>query len=102
MSTHFYGRADEAAKRILSLFQSGDVPAALAPIFIRRADNAPCRAWSWNNQLLRALAGYDDARGFRQWEEVGRHVNKGERGFPILVPCTVKRTITDEQTGETK
>ena len=43
----------------------------------------------------------DDARGFRQWQEVGRHVKKGEHGFPILCPVTVKQTETDRETGET-
>src|SRR4030095_15286201 len=102
MSLHYYGRAEESAKRILSLFQSGDVPASLTPMFIRRNDNTPCRAWSWSNQLLAALAGYDDARGFRQWEETGRHVKKGEHGFPILIPCHVKKPVTDKETGTTE
>ena len=82
----FYGKAEQSAKRILSLFESGDVPAALAPIFIRRKDAVPCRAWSWSNQLLTALAGHDDARGFRQWQGVDRHVCKGEHGLPHRRP----------------
>jgi len=97
----FYGKAEQAATRIVSLFQSGDVPQALAPIFIHRAGNEPCRKWSWSNQMLTALAGYDDARGFRQWQEVDRHVRKGEHGFPILCPVTKKVSRTDPETGET-
>ncbi len=100
MPFQFHGRAQDAAENILQLFQTGDVPTALAPVFIRRKDGVPCRAWSWNNQLLTALAGHDDARGYRQWQEVGRHVCKGERGFPILVPCHAKRTVRDDDTGE--
>ena len=96
----YFGKARHAAERILQLFQTGDVPTALAPVFIRRHDNVPCRAWSWNNQLLVALGGHDDARGFRQWQDVGRHVRKGERGFPILVPCHKKRTVRDDDTGD--
>ena len=90
----FYGKAEQAAKRILSLFQSGNVPKALAPMFIHRNDAKPCRAWSWSNQLIVALNGHDDARGFRQWQDVSRHVKKGEHGFPILCPCMVKRKVT--------
>jgi len=100
MSTQYYGKAESAAGRILELFRSGNVPEALAPIFIRRNDNVPCRAWSWSNQLLVALAGYDDARGYRQWESVGRHVRKGERAFYILAPCTRKIVEHDDETGE--
>ena len=91
----FYGRAEESAKRILSAFESGDVPKALAPIFIKMNDRIPCRSWSWSNQLITALCGYDDARGFRQWEKVKRHVRKGEKGFPILVQLTQKIEVTD-------
>lgn len=101
MSLNYYGKAQDAAQKILRLFESGDLPAALAPIFIRRKDSIPCRAWSWSNQLLTVIAGYDDARGFRQWEEVSRHVKKGEHGFPILVPCHAKREVRDKETGET-
>ncbi len=102
MSTQFYGKAESAANRILELFKSGDVPKALAPIFIRRNDAIPCRAWSWSNQLLTALAGYDDARGFRQWQHVGRHVRKGERAFSILAPCTKKITARDDDGTESE
>jgi hypothetical protein len=102
------GKAEETATRILSAFQSGSFPKALAlialaaialaPIFVRRKDSAPCRKRSWSNQLLTALAGYSDARGYRQWQEVGRHVKKGERAFHILAP--IVRTIREEKDGE--
>ncbi|MGB2985561.1 MAG: ArdC-like ssDNA-binding domain-containing protein [Phycisphaerae bacterium] len=98
----FYGKAETAANRIIELFRTPDkLPQALAPIFIRRADNVPCRAWSWSNQILTALSGTDDARGFRQWEQVGRHVKKGARAFHILAPCHIKRKTTDDDGSET-
>ena len=71
----FYGKAEAAARTILEAFQSGNLPKSLAPIFIHRKDDVPCRQWSWSNQLLTALAGHSDARGFRQWEAAGRHVS---------------------------
>jgi hypothetical protein len=67
----FYGQSEQAANRILDTFKSGKLPAALAPLFIRRTDGVPCRRWSWSNQLLTALAGTSDARGFRQWHDDG-------------------------------
>ena len=96
----FYGKAESAATRILEVFESGDLPKALAHIFIRRKDEVPCRKWSWSNQLLAALHGHCDARGYRQWQAVGRHVKKGEHGFPILVPLTKKIESQDQDTGE--
>lgn len=102
MALSYYGKAEDAAKRIIQAFQHPEtLPAALAPIFIRRRDNVPCRQWSWGNQLLTALMGFDDARGFRQWEDVGRRVKKGERAFPILGPVMAKRTRTNDH-GETE
>jgi len=96
--TRFFRQAENAAGRILEAFQAGSVPKALAPVFVRRKDDVPCRAWSWSNQLLVALAGHSDARGYRQWQQVGRHVRKGEKGFHILVPMVGKKTVEDLST----
>lgn len=94
-----FGKAEEAARVILKAFENpNSLPKPLAAIFISRKDGVPCRAWSWRNQLLVMLAGHDDARGYRQWEQVGRHVKKGEKAFHILSPCT--KTRIDEETLE--
>jgi antirestriction protein ArdC len=100
--TKYIGKAEVAAQAIVDAFRSGNLPKALAPVFIRRNDNMPCRRWSWSNQLLAALMGHDDARGYRQWEAVGRHVKKGEKSFPILAPLTRKyeRQADDGTTEE--
>ena len=96
-----YRRADESANRILELFKSVNLPKALAPVFVKRQDGSPCRAWSWSNQLLVALAGHTDARGYRQWEQVGRHVVKGQKSTcHILVPITRKFTETGDDGAE--
>jgi hypothetical protein len=44
------------------------------------------------------LAGTNDARGFRQWQEVGRNVSRGSRAFRILGPVRkrLRRNISDE------
>ena len=96
----FYGQATETASKILDAFQAGTVPAALANVFIRWDDGSPCRKWSFSNQLLTAIAGHDDARGFRQWQEVGRSVKKGEKSFQILVPLS-KKFERENESGET-
>lgn len=94
-----YGKAHQTANLILEAFQDPDsLPKALAPIFIHRKDDVPCRKWSWRNQLLTAIAGTHDARGYRQWQQVDRHVKKGCKAFNILSPCTTP--IVDDETGE--
>ncbi len=96
----YYGQAEQAASRIMAAFQVGNLPQALAPIFIMRRDHVPCRAWSWSNQLLVALCGHSDARGVRQWQAAGRCVRKGEKGFAILVPLVKKSEQNNTKTGE--
>ena len=97
----FYDKADESAQVILEAFRNPHrLPKPLAQVFIHRQDNLPCRAWSWRNQLLVALHGYQDARGFRQWQQAGRRVKKGERAFYILSPLC--RKGQDEKTGQEK
>ncbi len=84
-------KAQEVAQEILTAFENGTVPAALAVTFLARNPNSPCARWSWRNRFLIALRGHADARGFRQWQEVGRHVRAGERATYILGPVQVKK-----------
>lgn len=85
-------KAQQVAADILNAFQSGAVPKALATTFLTRHLDSPCARWSWRNRLLVALHGHSDARGFRQWQEVGRHVRAGAHAFSILGPCLAKKS----------
>jgi len=91
--------AEVAVKDILTAFENPTgLPEPLAQVFVHRKDCVPCRKWSWRNQLIVAIRGYSEARGFRQWESAGRYVKKGERAFRILSPVIHKDL--DEETGE--
>ncbi len=91
----FYGKAESVAPRIIEAFERGDVPKALAPIFIKRAGRH-CDTYSWCNQLIVALSGWSDAMGYGSkdkssgWLSVGRQVRKGEKCTHILAPCVRK------------
>ncbi|MBI5090917.1 MAG: M48 family peptidase [Candidatus Hydrogenedentes bacterium] len=93
---HLYGiHTEEVAQRIVTAFQQPEtLPKALAPIFIHRKDDVPCRKWSWHNQLIAALSGTTDARGMRQWNEAGRKIRPGSKAIWILAPCL--KTIRDK------
>jgi len=98
-----YGHANEIAERIVDAFRSPEtLPAALAPIFIHREDDVPCRRWSWHNQLLVALCGTVDARGIKQWNQAGRKVRKGSSAIWILAPCVKKIKEKDNASEEKK
>jgi hypothetical protein len=71
------------------------LPAALAPVFIRRKHAVPCNTWSWGNRLIISLHGHTDARGYRQWQQVNRFVREGERAVHILAPI-IKRIDKDD------
>ena len=94
---NFYGKhTKEVAERIIEAFKEPEqLPKALAPVFIHRKDDKPCQQWSWHNQLLVALCGTVDARGFRQWNQVERKVKKGAKALWILAPCMKKVTEKD-------
>lgn len=93
-----YGKAEGVAAIVLEAFQHPDtLPEKLAPVFIHRKDDTPCRKWSWRNQVVTALAMTHDARGFKQWESVGRTVKKGSKAFYILAPCTKMIEVDGEK-----
>lgn len=82
-------RVREVVGRLLQLWEAGDMPQAVAAAFIRRkAPQRPCDRWSLGNRLILWLHGTEDARGFRQWQEVGRYVQRGAKAIYILAPIT--------------
>lgn len=84
----FYGHAELVAQRIISAFEAPEhLPKALAPIFIHRKDDLPSSKWSWHNRLLVVMSGSHDARGIKQWKNVGRNLVKGCHAVWILAPC---------------
>lgn len=96
-------RANETMAKIIERFQAGDIPEPLATMYIvRQVGTAPMLGWSFLNQFACAIAGCTDARGFRQWEEVGRTVVKGEHAATyILFPMTYKKEVENHK-GETE
>jgi antirestriction protein ArdC len=57
--------------------------------------------YSLSNLLLIYTARPDATRvaGFRTWLSLGRCVRKGERGIPILAPCTYKTDAESDDAG---
>jgi hypothetical protein len=87
-------KVDAVLNGIVDLFTEGDVAKAVA-IATFPIPDIPLAKWSLRNRVIAMIAGTGDARGFRQWESVGRCVQKGKRAFYILAPLLVK-----SKTGE--
>ena len=103
-------RVKKAVDEIIRLFESGEMPEAVARSYIRRAagDHRPSDKWSLGNRLIMLAHETEDARGFRQWEQAGRRVKKGAKAFYILGPVhrvqVVERKVEerDLETGEVR
>jgi len=46
------------------------------------------------------ISGTQDARGYRQWREVGRHVKKGAKAIYILAPLLRKKADKEDKTED--
>lgn len=97
-------KVNETIKKLMDMFESGDVTGEISKVVLKRqAGTSPSDGWSLGNQLLRALAGTEDARGFKQWQKVGRRVKKGAKAFYILAPRIViskKEIEVENEKGE--
>ena len=78
-------KAQEQLEKLVEAFRTGQIGEVIHRTVISPVD-VPCSRWSLCNRVIVALSGTDDARGYRQWEEVGRHVKKGAKGIYILIP----------------
>ncbi|GMA65638.1 hypothetical protein NZD89_27940 (plasmid) [Alicyclobacillus fastidiosus] len=94
-------RIDEAVQKLLVMWETGDMPEVIKHTTLaRQKGERPCDSWSLANQILMLLGLTEDARGFRQWEQVGRKVKKGAKAIYISGPCKHTREVVDEDTGE--
>jgi len=80
---------------ILKQFESGDIPRVIA-LTVNPEFDVPCNKWSLLNNLILQRNNTSDARGFRQWQEVGRHVKKGCKAISILAPTFKKIKVINE------
>lgn len=89
-------KINQTLSGILEIFKSGQIPEAVSyaafPPF-----NIPSEEWSYLNRIIMWMNGTRDARGYRQWMKVGRHVKKGASAFHILAPRIKKEK---DETGE--
>lgn len=92
----------EAVDNLLVMFESGQMPEAVAFNVIKKQKGIiykPSDRWSLGNQILQMIQHTDDARGYKQWKDVGRTVIKGRKAIHILAPMTVKVKKINPITG---
>ena len=93
-----------AVDNLIEMFRNGTFPEKVALSIISRNENdmRPCDSWTSANRLLAMLQGAEggDARGYKQWLSIGRHVKHGEKAIYIIAPLTKTITEKDKNTGE--
>ena len=92
-------RAGVELEKVVQLFSERQLPDLCAKALIASPEK-PSSNWSFGNQLLMLLAGTSDARGYRQWQDVGRHVRQGSKAFYILGPVFVSKPIAESAGDE--
>lgn len=92
-------RAKSQLARIVELFSTKELPDTLAKSYLEPT-GTPSDKWSLGNRLIMAMEQTHDARGYRQWMQVGRHVKKGAKAIYILAPRVMTAVEKDEKTGE--
>lgn len=94
-------RAREVLDQIAAAF---DDPESLVDTLTKAAlipNTSPCIKWSPTNRFIVAMKGTSDARGYRQWKQVSRHVKKGSKAIHILVP-RFRKSEDDNQEEKTE
>jgi len=72
-------RIKEAMETLLKIFKEDNLEKVARAVF--RGGDIPADKWSFLNRVLMYLNETDDARGFRQWQQVSRYVKKGVKGL---------------------
>ncbi len=94
----------EAMDKLLDMFKNERFDIVARAVFGVGKNMKPSDNWSFSNRLLMYLSGTEDARGYQQWQEVGRYVKKGSKSIYILAPLSKKAIKTvkeiDEATGQ--
>lgn len=98
-------KIQNAINRVLELIEKEELEKVALAVF--RGNCKPSDKWSFFNRLIMLMNNTADARGFRQWESVGRRVKKGAKAFHILAPIHKKVPVKvrreedgDEETEE--
>src|SRR3990170_1903866 len=91
-------RIKEAMDTLLKMFDEENLEKVARAVFRSEGSSIPSDKWSFLNRILMYLNHTEDARGFSQWQQVGRYVKKGSKAFYIIAPVT--RKITAERTLE--
>jgi hypothetical protein len=88
----------QATDDILEAFRTGRLAEPLAQTFLH--SGLHCQRWSFTNQMLVHLFGFEDAATYRQWQALGRQVRRGSTAIYLMRPNLKLARVVDEEIGE--
>lgn len=91
-------KAQVSLDKVIQKFSDGDMSPVVKIVMLeRKGDPVPFDSWSLCNRIMTYIqsGGSTDLRGYRQWQKVGRQVQKGSCASFILVPRIVKKEDED-------
>ena len=91
----------EKLSELVKQFSEKDMTEVIKYTYLKYANDVPSAKWSFGNKCLMFLQGTRDARGYKQWEQVERHVKKGSKAVYIMVPRIIK-IEDDDNTNKKK
>ncbi len=89
-------KAENSLDMVIKRFKSGELPKAMAQTVIE--GDRPLDKWSFRNKVIAFAHNTTDARGYKQWQKVGRQVEKGASAFYIFGP--IIKTVEEEKEKE--
>lgn len=95
-------RRTERLAALVSQFTAQDMTQAIRHAYLRYAHDIPSSKWSFANRCIMIMQGTSDARGYNQWQNIGRHVKKGAKAIYILVPRMIRVDDDDKDGNEKK
>jgi hypothetical protein len=84
-------KAQLSINKVVDKFKTGSLSPIKTVTRITLDSSAPSNNWSLSNKVLAFIQSNElDCRGFKQWQKVGRQVEKGSRAVYILRPHMIK------------
>lgn len=85
-------KAQEALAEVIAKFEAGDLSPLVEVSRLHLPEDAPASRWTLSNRVLAFAQSQSlDCRGYKQWQEAGRQVRKGESSAYILAPRMIQK-----------
>ena len=94
--------AKKVGNKIVQQFKAGSIAAPIALAVLPVTKDRPIDRWGLPNRLGAMLMGCTDARTYKQWQQVGRQVKKGESASAYIQMAATYPIDKNDPDGDRK